>query len=80
MLGQMVAASTLWVCGGNGQLVDKKPARLTQEVYSSKEEVFQLIYSRWSGRRKQLSMSGKGNETQRIAGDLLIVIEEVEGH
>jgi molecular chaperone DnaJ len=79
MLGQMVSASTCGVCGGNGQLVDKKPAEADSRGLIIKEEVISINIPGGVAEGMQLSMSGKGNETPGgIAGDLLIVIEEVE--
>lgn len=79
MLGQMVSASTCGVCGGNGQLVDKKPADADSRGLIIKEEVISINIPGGVAEGMQLSMSGKGNEIPGgIAGDLLIVIEEIE--
>jgi molecular chaperone DnaJ len=79
MLGQMVSASTCGVCGGNGQLVDKKPAEADSRGLIIKEEVISINIPGGVAEGMQLSMSGKGNEIPGgIAGDLLIVIEEIE--
>jgi len=79
MLGQMVSASTCGVCGGNGQLVDKKPAEADSRGLIIKEEVISINIPSGVAEGMQLSMSGKGNEIPGgIAGDLLIVIEEIE--
>ncbi|EAZ79504.1 molecular chaperone DnaJ [Algoriphagus machipongonensis] len=79
MLGQMVSASTCGVCGGSGQIVDKKPADADSRGLIVKEEVISINIPGGVAEGMQLSMSGKGNEIPGgIAGDLLIVIEEVE--
>lgn len=79
MLGQMVSASNCNVCGGSGQIVDKKPADADARGLIVKEEVISINIPGGVAEGMQLSMSGKGNETPGgIAGDLLIVIEEIE--
>ncbi|MBN3580808.1 molecular chaperone DnaJ [Algoriphagus aestuarii] len=79
MLGQMVSASTCAVCGGSGQIVDKKPADADARGLIIKEEVISINIPGGVAEGMQLSMSGKGNEIPGgIAGDLLIVIEEIE--
>lgn len=79
MLGQMVSASTCGVCGGNGQIVDKKPSEADSRGLIIKEEVIAINIPGGVADGMQLSMSGKGNETPGgIPGDLLIVIEELE--
>ena len=79
MLGQMVSASTCAVCGGSGQIVDKKPAEADARGLIIKEEVISINIPGGVAEGMQLSMSGKGNEIPGgIAGDLLIVIEEID--
>lgn len=79
MLGQMVSASTCGVCGGSGQIVDMKPAEADAKGLIVKEEVISINIPGGVAEGMQLSMSGKGNEIPGgIAGDLLIVIEEIE--
>ncbi len=79
MLGQMVSASTCTTCGGSGQIVDKKPADADARGLIIREEVISINIPGGVAEGMQLSMSGKGNEIPGgIAGDLLIVIEEVE--
>ncbi len=79
MLGQMVSASTCAVCGGSGQIVDKKPAEADSRGLVIKEEIIPINIPGGVAEGMQLSMSGKGNEVPGgIAGDLLIVIEEIE--
>ena len=79
MLGQMVSASTCGVCGGSGQIVDKKPAEADAKGLIVKEEIIPINIPGGVAEGMQLSMSGKGNEIPGgIPGDLLIVIEEIE--
>lgn len=79
MLGQMVSASTCAVCGGSGQIVDRKPAEADSRGLIVKEEIIPINIPGGVAEGMQLSMSGKGNEIPGgIAGDLLIVIEELE--
>lgn len=79
MLGQMVSASTCSICGGNGQMVDKRPSEADIRGLILKEEVISINIPAGVADGMQLSMSGKGNETAGgIPGDLLIVIEEIE--
>ncbi len=79
MLGQMVSASTCGTCGGNGQIVDKRPPEADGRGLMVKEEIIPINIPGGVADGMQLSMSGKGNETPGgIAGDLLIVIEELE--
>jgi molecular chaperone DnaJ len=79
MLGQMVSASTCGVCGGSGQIVDRKPAEADSRGLIVREEIIPINIPGGVAEGMQLSMSGKGNEIPGgIAGDLLIVIEELE--
>ena len=75
----MVSASTCTVCGGAGQIVDKRPADADSRGLVIKEEVISINIPGGVGEGMQLSMSGKGNEIPGgIPRDLLIVIEEAE--
>ncbi|AWW30303.1 molecular chaperone DnaJ [Echinicola strongylocentroti] len=79
MLGQMVSASTCPNCGGTGQIIDKKPDHADARGLVLKEEIIPINIPSGVADGMQLSMSGKGNETPGgVAGDLLIVIEEIE--
>jgi molecular chaperone DnaJ len=79
MLGQMVSAAACHSCGGSGQIVDKKPADADDRGLILKEETITINIPGGVADGMQLSMSGKGNEVAGgIAGDLLIVIEEME--
>ncbi|AGA76868.1 molecular chaperone DnaJ [Echinicola vietnamensis] len=79
MLGQMVSASACPNCGGTGQIIDKKPDHADARGLILKEEVIPINIPAGVADGMQLSLSGKGNEIPGgVAGDLLIVIEEIE--
>ncbi len=80
MLGQMVSASVCPVCDGEGKVVVDKCNECQGEGRLMQEEVISVNIPGGVTEGMQLSMTGKGNVPQRggIAGDLLIVIEEVE--
>ncbi len=80
MLGQMVSSSTCPTCDGSGQIVDKRPPGVDNSGLVSKEEVITVRIPAGVSDGMQLSMQGKGNEAPGggIAGDLLILVEEVE--
>jgi len=80
MLGQMVSASTCSTCNGSGKVVDKRPPGVDSTGLEMKEEVIPIKIPAGVSDGMQLSMSGKGNMAPGggVAGDLLIVIEEVE--
>lgn len=78
MLGQMMSASTCPSCQGSGKIVDKKPANADYQGLVLSEEIIPINIPAGVGEGMQLSLSGKGNEIPGgVAGDLLIVIEEV---
>ncbi|MFT4736355.1 MAG: molecular chaperone DnaJ [Cyclobacteriaceae bacterium] len=79
MLGQMMSTSTCPQCGGAGQMVDNREPGTDSTGMKRQEEVISINIPAGVTEGMQLSMSGKGNEVPGgIAGDLLIVIEEVE--
>jgi len=80
MFGQMVSSSTCHNCHGEGTLVSTPCPSCNGEGRQMKEETISLKVPAGVTEGMQLSMSGKGNVPPRggIAGDLLIVIEEVE--
>lgn len=80
MLGQMVSASTCPTCHGSGKFIDKKPPHVDNTGLQSKEEVIPVKIPAGVADGMQLSMQGKGNEAPMggAAGDLMILIEEVE--
>ncbi len=80
MLGQMVSASTCPTCNGSGKFIDKKPPHVDNTGLQSKEEIISVKIPAGVTDGMQLSMQGKGNEAPMggAAGDLLILIEEIE--
>ncbi len=80
MLGQMVSTSACPTCNGAGKIIDHKPTGVDNSGLMQKEEVIPIKIPAGVGDGMQLSMSGKGNEAPGggPAGDLLILIEEVE--
>ena len=80
MLGQMVSANTCPACHGNGQIIDHRPSGVGPDGLELSEEVLPVKIPGGVSDGMQLSMSGKGNEAPGggPAGDLLIVIEEIE--
>ncbi len=79
MLGQMMSTSTCPACGGTGQLVNSRGQGTDSTGLKREEEVISIKIPAGVTDGMQLSMAGKGNEIPGgIAGDLLIVVEEVE--
>ena len=79
MLGQMMSSATCPSCGGSGELVDSKGAGADNSGMNRTEEVIPIKIPAGVTDGIQLSMSGKGNEVAGgVAGDLLIVIEEIQ--
>ena len=80
MLGQMVSTTTCPTCNGVGQLIDKRPPGVDNSGLVSKEDTISVKIPAGVADGMQLSMSGKGNDAPGggVAGDLLILIEEIE--
>lgn len=80
MLGQMVSASTCPTCQGDGRIIDQKCGVCGGEGRVLEEEVIPVRIPAGVSNGIQLSMSGKGNVPPRggVAGDLIILIEEIE--
>jgi len=80
ILGQMQTTSTCPQCHGEGQTISSKCKSCHGSGLSKEEEVIAINIPPGVGEGIQLSMSGKGNMGERggVAGDLLIVIEEIE--
>ena len=80
MLGQMVSTNTCPVCSGGGKMIDSRPPGVGPDGLELVEEVIPLKIPTGVTDNMQLSMTGKGNEAPGggIAGDLLILIEEIE--
>ncbi|MCA1751672.1 MAG: molecular chaperone DnaJ [Cryomorphaceae bacterium] len=80
ILGQMQTTSTCPTCNGIGKSVDKKPAGADANGLVRKEEVMSIEIPAGVEEGMQLNIRGKGNAGPAggVAGDLLVVIEEVE--
>jgi molecular chaperone DnaJ len=80
MLGQMVSSSPCYQCSGTGKIIDNKPPGVDSTGLQYKEEIIEIKIPSGVSNGMQLSMSGKGNESPSggMAGDLLILIEEIE--
>lgn len=79
-LGQMQTASTCSSCNGSGKTIDKRPAGVAPDGLVSNEEIVTVNIPAGVADGMQLSMSGKGNSGPNggPAGDLIILIEEIE--
>ena len=68
------------VCQGAGKMLDIKPSGANNQGLIRKEEVIEIDIPAGVEDGMQLSVSGKGNAGpfNGIAGDLIVVIEEVE--
>lgn len=78
-LGAMQTQSACPTCQGAGKSIDKKPAEADPNGLIRKEEVIEIEIPAGVEDGMQLSVSGKGNAGpfNGIAGDLIVVIEEV---
>ncbi len=78
-LGAMQTQSTCPTCQGAGKSIDKKPADADANGLLRKEEVIEIEIPAGVEEGMQLSVSGKGNAGpfNGIAGDLIVVIEEI---
>ena len=80
ILGAMQSSTTCYSCNGNGKTVDNRPPGVDSTGLQYNEEIIKINIPSGVTEGMQLSMSGKGNESPAggIAGDLLILIEEIE--
>jgi molecular chaperone DnaJ len=80
ILGAMQTTSTCPTCGGEGQSITDKCTSCHGDGIVRDEEVISINIPAGVADGMQLSVSGKGNMGPRggVAGDLIIVIEEVE--
>lgn len=80
ILGQMQTSSTCPVCHGTGQMLDKIPAGSDENGLVRKEEVMDINIPAGVEEGMQLNISGRGNAAPMggVAGDLHVVIEEIE--
>jgi len=76
----MQTSGTCPTCGGQGQTITDKCKVCFGDGIVKAEEVISIQIPAGVGDGMQLSVSGKGNAAARggIAGDLIVVIEEVE--
>ena len=79
-LGQMATTSYCPNCQGSGRIIDKRPAGVGPDGLVKKEEVVSVNIPAGVANGMQLSMNGKGNSGPNggHAGDLIILIEEME--
>ncbi len=79
VLGQMRTTSTCPTCGGHGTEITAKCTSCHGEGLIRGEETISINIPAGVSEGMQLSMSGKGNAAPRggIAGDLIILIEEI---
>ena len=79
ILGQMQTSSPCPACGGDGKIIDKKPADANSDGLIRKEDTITINIPAGVEDGMQLSVSGKGNAGPKdgIAGDLIILIEEI---
>lgn len=81
ILGRMQSASTCTSCGGSGQIIDKKPSNADAQGLIIEEETVSIKIPAGVVDGMQLKVSNKGNEApgnNSLAGDLIVVIEEIE--
>ncbi len=79
-LGAMQTQSTCNVCQGAGKMIDKRPSDSDAQGLKRQEEVIEIDIPAGVAEGMQLSVSGKGNAGpfDGIAGDLIVVIEEIQ--
>jgi len=80
MLGQMRTATACPTCQGSGKTIDKKPADVREDGLVQKDDVVSVNIPAGVQDGMQLKVSGKGNMAPfgGIAGDLIVLIEEIE--
>ena len=80
ILGAMQTSSTCPTCGGAGQTITDKCKFCHGEGIVREEEVININIPAGVAEGMQLSVAGRGNMGARngVAGDLIVVIEEVE--
>lgn len=81
ILGRMQTATSCTNCGGVGQIIDKKPADADAHGMVVQEETVSIKIPGGVVEGMQLKVTGKGNEapgSSGVAGDLLVLIEELD--
>ena len=78
-LGRMQTSSTCPVCNGTGKIIDSKPADSDANGMINKEDTVNIKIPAGVEDGMQLSVSGKGNfaPIDGVAGDLIVLIEEI---
>ena len=78
-LGRMQTSSTCPACNGLGKIIDNRPSGSDANGMINKEDTVSIKIPAGVEDGMQLSVSGKGNfaPIDGIAGDLIVVIEEV---
>ena len=78
-LGAMQTQSTCHVCQGAGKMIDHRPSDADAQGLKRQEEVIEVKIPPGVEDGMQLSVSGKGNAGpfNGVAGDLIVVIEEI---
>ena len=80
ILGRMQTATTCGTCSGAGEIMDKKPNGADAQGLIVEEETVSINIPAGVTEGVQLKVGGKGNEApgkNSIAGDLLVLIEEI---
>jgi len=80
ILGRMQTATTCGTCSGAGEIMDKKPSGADAQGLIIEEETVAINIPAGVTEGVQLKVGGKGNEApgkNSIAGDLLVLIEEI---
>jgi molecular chaperone DnaJ len=81
ILGRMQTASTCHSCGGTGQIIESKPNHADAQGMIMEDETVSIKIPAGVTDGMQLKVAGKGNDApgnNSVAGDLIVVIEEVE--
>jgi molecular chaperone DnaJ len=80
ILGRMQTATTCGTCSGAGEIISSKPNEADAQGLVVKEETVPINIPAGVTEGVQLKVGGKGNDApgkNSIAGDLLVLIEEV---
>jgi len=80
ILGRMQTATTCTTCSGAGEIISSKPIGADAQGLVVKEETVSINIPAGVTEGVQLKVGGKGNEApgkNSIAGDLLVLIEEI---
>jgi len=81
ILGRMQTATTCSACQGSGETLSNKPSGADAQGLIVEEETVSINIPQGVTEGVQLKVGGKGNEApgnNSIAGDLLVLIEEVQ--